>query len=287
MAFKVACAQFAPFKAEVERNLDSIAEIVLQAHGEFADLVLLPEASTSGYFLEGGVLESSLTSAQLTSALWARLGNNLTRPLDVVLGFYENFEGTLFNSAAYVELAPDGARLVGVYRKFFLPTYGVFDEERFVSRGRELGVFETRLGKIAVLICEDVWHGLLPTLCAVNGAQLILVPAASPGRGFSGVDVENHDRYRRLFRGISEEHGVFCASAQLCGFEGGKGFIGGSMIVDPFGKVLAEAPVAEPYLLLADIDPYLVAISRAQSPLLSDLQSVWEDIRRLVAKSDF
>jgi predicted amidohydrolase len=287
MAFKVACAQFAPFKAEVERNLDSIAEIVLQAHGEFADLVLLPEASTSGYFLEGGVLESSLTSAQLTSALWARLGNNLTRPLDVVLGFYENFEGTLFNSAAYVELSPDGARLVGVYRKFFLPTYGVFDEERFVSRGRELGVFETRLGKIAVLICEDVWHGLLPTLCAVNGAQLILVPAASPGRGFSGVDVENHDRYRRLFRGISEEHGVFCASAQLCGFEGGKGFIGGSMIVDPFGKVLAEAPVAEPYLLLADIDPYLVAISRAQSPLLSDLQSVWEDIRRLVAKSDF
>jgi len=205
----------------------------------------------------------------------------------VVLGFYENHDGTLFNSSACIELSPDGPRLVGVYRKFFLPTYGVFDEERFVSRGRELGVFDTRLGKIAVLICEDVWHGMLPTLCAVNGAQLILVPAASPGRGFGGQDVENHDRYRRLFRGISEEHGVFCASAQLCGFEGGKGFIGGSMIVDPFGRVMAEGPVAEEYLLLADIDPYLVAISRAQSPLLSDLQSAWEDIRRLVARSDF
>ena len=287
MAFKVACAQFAPFKAEVDRNLDRISEIVLQAHAEGADLVLLPEASTSGYFLEGGVLESSLTATQLMAALWKRMGKGLTGTVDVVLGFYENNEGTLYNSAAYIELSQNGPRLVGVYRKFFLPTYGVFDEERFVNRGRELGVFETRFGKIAVLICEDVWHGLLPTLCAVNGAQLILVPAASPGRGFAGQDVENHDRYRRLFRGICEEHGLFCASAQLCGFEGGKGFIGGSMVVDPFGKVLAEGPVSEEHLLLADIDPYLVAVSRAQSPLLSDLQSVWEDVRRLVAKSDF
>jgi len=287
MAFKVACAQFAPLKAEVEKNLDRICEIVLQAQTEGADLVLLPETSTSGYFLEGGVLESSLTSTQLLSAIWRRIGKELSNTIDVVLGFYENHDGTLFNSSAYIEISTDGPRLVGVYRKFFLPTYGVFDEERFVSRGRDLGVFDTRLGKIAVLICEDVWHGVLPTLCAVNGAQLILVPAASPGRGFSGKDVENHDRYRRLFRSISEEHGVFCASAQLCGFEGGKGFIGGSMIVDPFGRVMAEGPVAEEYLLIADVDPYQVAVSRAQSPLLSDLQSAWEDIRRLVAKSEF
>ncbi len=287
MAFKVACAQFAPVKAEVETNLDRIGEIVLQAHEEGADLVLLPEASTSGYFLEGGVLESSLTSSQLMSSLWKRLSKKLHGEVDVVLGFYENHQGTLFNSSAYIEVSPNGPRLVGVYRKFFLPTYGVFDEERFVSRGRELGVFDTRLGKIAVLICEDVWHGVLPTLCAVNGAQLILVPAASPGRGFTGEDVDNHERYRRLFRSISEEHGLFCASAQLCGFEGGKGFIGGSMIVDPYGRVLAEGPLAEEHLLIAEVDPYMVAISRAQSPLLSDLQSAWEDIRRLVARSEF
>jgi predicted amidohydrolase len=287
MAFKVACAQFAPVKAEVDKNLDTIAEIIVQAHQESADLVLLPEAATSGYFLEGGVLESSLTSTQLLDALWTRLATKLSSTVDVVLGFYENNDGTLYNSAAYVEISPDGPRLVGVYRKFFLPTYGVFDEERFVSRGRDLGVFDSRLGKIAVLICEDVWHGVLPMLCAVHGAQLILVPAASPGRGFSGPEIENHDRYRRLFRGIAEEHGVFCANAQLCGFEGGKGFIGGSMLVDPFGKVLAQAPVGQEHLLIGEIDPYLVAVSRAQSPLISDLQSVWEVVRRLMAKSEF
>ncbi|MEZ0327281.1 MAG: nitrilase-related carbon-nitrogen hydrolase [Fimbriimonas sp.] len=285
MAFTIACAQFAPMKAEVDANLDRIAEIALQAQVENVDLLLLPETSTSGYFLEGGVLEASLTGAQLVSALWSRLTRKITRALDVSLGFYENNQGTLHNSAAYIELTPDGARLVSTYRKFFLPTYGVFDEERFVTRGRALGVFETRFGKVALLICEDAWHGVLPTLCAISGAQLLLVPAASPARGFCGEDIENHDRYFRLFRGISEEHGVYCANAQLSGFEGGKGFVGGSMIVDPTGRLVAQAPLGEDAMIVATIDPEVVSITRAHSPLIADLQSAWEDVRALVSES--
>jgi N-carbamoylputrescine amidase len=287
MSFLIACGQFAPKKAEVDANLDRIAEIILQAQEEGAELVLLPEACTSGYFLEGGVLESSLTSAQLVERLWCRLGKGLERPIDVCLGFYQSEDGNLYNASAYIEFLPSGPRLLGVYHKFFLPTYGVFDEERFVSRGRDLCIMDTRLGRIGILICEDVWHGVLPTLCAVNGAQLILVPAASPARGFGGEEIENHDRYRRLFRAISEEHGVFCANAQLCGFEGGKGLVGGSMLIDPFGKVEAESPVGQEALLLGEVDLDMVSIARAQSPLISDLQSVWEEIRRLFAKAEF
>lgn len=285
MAFKVACAQFAPQKAEVQRNLDTIGEILLQAADLGADLVVLPEASTSGYFLEGGVLESSLTSGQLLRAIWQRVEGKIDRTMDVVMGFYENANGTLHNAAMYAELTTGGPRHVGTYRKFFLPTYGVFDEERFVTRGRDLGVFDTRLGKIGILICEDVWHSVLPTLCAIHGAQLIVVPAASPARGFTGGHIENHDRYRRLFVSVAEEHGVYCASAQLCGFEGGKGFIGGSQIVNPMGEVVVEAPMADPHMILGEIDTDLVSIVRAQSPLLSDLQSTWSDIRRLVSES--
>lgn len=286
MAFKVACAQFAPLKAEVEKNLDTIAEIILQAEQEGAELVLLPETSTSGYFLEGGVLEASLTAQQVMAAIWSRLKGRITRWIDVVVGFYENNDGTLYNSACYLELTPEGPRLVGTYQKFFLPTYGVFDEERFVTRGRHIGVFDTRLGRIAVLVCEDVWHGVLPTLCAVRGAQLILILAASPARGFSGPGIENHDRYRRLFRAVAEEHAVYVACAQLIGFEGGKGFVGGSMVVDPAGFVTVEAPLGEPHLIVGDVDFDVVAITRAQSPLLSDLMSAWEDVRRLVAETE-
>ncbi|MBX7133964.1 MAG: hypothetical protein K1X67_14925 [Fimbriimonadaceae bacterium] len=298
MTFTVACAQIAPAKAEVEANLDRIAEVVLQASSQGADLVLFPESVVSGYFLEGGVYESAITAQELVAGLESRL-SSLTRPLDIALGFYEHDEASLYNSAAYIEFTPYRGRPAGpdagetpavrvhlrhVYRKFFLPTYGVFDEERFVSRGRDLGVFESRFGTLALLICEDVWHSILPTLCAVGGAQILLVPSASPARGFSGERPENLQRYERLLAGIAEEHGVFCVNSQLCGFEGGKGFTGGSMVFDPSGAKLVQAPICEEHLILATIDTDLVALARSQSPLLSDLESAWADIVRIVSE---
>lgn len=279
--FTLACAQFAPEKAEVGRNIGRIAEFCAQACDEGADIVAFPEACVSGYFLEGGVADVALSAEALASKLAEALVGKLPRALDAVVGFYERSQGILYNSAAYLELDGGRARVAHVYRKFFLPTYGVFDEERFVSRGTELGVFPTRLGTIGLLICEDVWHSILPTLLAVRGAELILVPSASPGRGFAGPIPENLDRYRRMIRAVAEEHGVYAANVHLCGFEGGKGFVGGSMVFDPFGKLVAESPMMDEHLLLSKIDLDLIAVARAQSPLLSDLRSSWANILRL------
>jgi len=294
MPFTVACAQIAPSKAEICANLDKIADSIRQAAAESVDLVVFPETSTSGYFVEGGVLESSLSEEDLGAELARRL-HGLGETIDAAVGFYQKWNGNLYNAVAYLEISPSGqgsgVRLLRTYRKFFLPTYGLFDEERFVSRGRDLAVFDTRFGRIALLICEDAWHSILPTLCAVKGAQMLIVPAASPGRGFSAdtqnpgskiQNPENLDRYSRLMRAIAEEHGVYCVNCQLCGFEGGKGFVGGSMVVDPFGKTVAQGPVNEEYMLIAQVDFDLVQIARAQTPLLSDLQSAWSDIRRIV-----
>lgn len=280
MSFTVACAQIAPQKAEVQANLDKIADCIRQSAKEGADLVVLPEAATSGYFVEGGALESSLTGEQLCAELAKRLGV-IERPVDAVVGFIERKEGDLYNGAAYIEFGEE-PKLVTTYRKFFLPTYGLFDEERFVSRGRDLAVFDTRFGKLAILICEDAWHSILPMLSAMRGAQMIIVPAASPGRGFASGHVENLDRYERLMKAIAEEHGVYCLNCQLCGFEGGKGFVGGSMVADPFGKLIAQGPVNEEFILLAQIDFDLIQIARAQTPLIADLQSAWGDIRRII-----
>lgn len=278
MAFKVAVAQFTPQKAALPANLDRIAAYLEQAAHEGADLVVFPETIVSAYFLEGGVLENALTGEELL----AELASRCTRQVDALIGFYESSQGNLYNSAAYLELGSK-PRLVHTYRKFFLPTYGVFDEERFVSRGHELGVFDTRLGRVGVLICEDAWHSILATISAAKGAQVILVPSASPARGFSGETIGNLDRYERMLKAISDEHGVYCVNAQLCGFEGGKGFVGGSMVIDPMGVCIARAPVADDCLLLATIDLDLVEVARAQLPLTSDLQNVWGDIQRIVA----
>jgi N-carbamoylputrescine amidase len=284
MTFTVACAQFAPVKAEVNRNLDRIAEFALQASSEGADLVAFPESACSGYFLEGGVLESALGSRQLLEELARRLAG-LKKPLDLHVGFYENSDGHLYNSAAYMEFGFGEPRLVHVYRKFFLPTYGVFDEERFVGRGTELGVFDTRFGRMACLICEDAWHSILPALCALQGVRTILIPSASPARGFDGPIVGNLDRYMRMLRGVSEEHAVYCVNTQLCGFEGGKGFVGGSMVVDPSGRVIAQSPIQEEHLLLCPIDLDLIDIQRAQFPLLSDLRGSWHLVRKIVGET--
>lgn len=281
MAFTVACAQMAPFKADVPRNLDRIAELARQAAGEGADLVVYPETAVTGYFLEGGVLEHAMSSSTLLSEVSSRLAG-LGKPIDLLIGYYEIEGGVLYNSAAYLEIGSGQDRVVHNYRKFFLPTYGLFDEERFVSRGSELGVFESRLGMIGVLICEDVWHSILPTLSAVKGAQVLLIPSASPARGFEGEKPGNHDRYRRMLRAICEEHGIFCVNAHLTGFEGGKGFIGGSFAVDPFGKVLAESPIQEEHLLIAPFDLDLIPIARAATPLISDLRASWPTLTKIV-----
>src|SRR5688572_18877451 len=99
MRFTVACAQMAPQKAELEANLDKIADLIAQASDEDADLVVFPEASTTGYFLEGGVVELALSSTELAEALQMRLTNRLEREVDALVGFYESDSGNLYNSA--------------------------------------------------------------------------------------------------------------------------------------------------------------------------------------------
>jgi len=180
MKVRVALAQIVPEKAKVDQNLDAIADAILQAESEGADLVTFAECIVSAYFLEGGVLECALDRKELADKLAARLKGKLKRPIDAHLGFYEMHDGQVYNSAGYLELGPDFARTVHVYRKFFLPTYGVFDEERFCARGRELGIVQTRFGTMGVLICEDVWHSILPTLLAVRGAHILQRKHAEP-----------------------------------------------------------------------------------------------------------
>src|SRR4029078_3611492 len=85
-----------------------------------------------------------------------------------------------YNSALYVTLGGDGPLIRHVHRKLFLPTYGLFDEERFVDRGFEVRGFDTDFGRVAMLICEDAWHSLTGTVAALDGATMIFVVSASP-----------------------------------------------------------------------------------------------------------
>jgi NAD+ synthase (glutamine-hydrolysing) len=276
---RLAIAQLRPRKGAYDENLGRLGAVFreLAEQPEPPELVVGPEAALTGYFLEGGVRELAVTADQLYHDLTCQHRDAKAPPMDVALGFYEVHQNRLFNSALYATLGGQDAGIRHVHRKIFLPTYGVFDEERFVEAGRGVQAFDTRWGRAAILICEDAWHSFSPMLAALSGAQLILIPSASPARGvvsageFPGWPA-SLGRWSRIVQDMAGEHGVYVALAQLVGFEGGKAFPGGSLVATPRGELLAEGPVFEEAVLQTTLDFEEITRARADLPLLSDLE---------------
>jgi predicted amidohydrolase len=273
-----ALVQLAPQKGRVERNLEHVEQVfaALQHDREgFPSVVVFPEASLSGYFVEGGVAEVARKPADVLKHLAraaARACGSKHAAFDVVLGFYEDDDGKLYNSALYATLGEHPV-IRHVHRKLFLPTYGVFDEERFVSRGRTIDAFDTPHGRAAMLICEDACHSVAVTIAALRGAQILYIPSASPGRGLEDVEPSNVRMWRDIMRVAAAEHGIFIAYAGLVGFEGGKGFTGASRLMGPFGDLRVEAPFDGAAIVRSTISLQDVGIARAALPALGDLES--------------
>jgi NAD+ synthetase len=276
---RVAIVQFRPTKAAYADNLKRLGDRMREcaAWPQPPDLLIGPESALTGYFLEGGVRELAVSAEQLFHDLSEMHVASKAPPLDIALGFYEVYRNRLYNSALYATLGGPEAGIRHVHRKIFLPTYGVFDEERFVDPGRTVQAFDTRWGRAAMLVCEDAWHSLAPTLAALDGAQLIIVPSATPARGIAPqVGLQrpaNLDRWDRLAQGIAEEHGLFVVVAHLVGFEGGKGFAGGSVVADPRGHLLVQAPLFEEAVIGVTLDLDDITRVRAEQPLLADLEA--------------
>ena len=276
---QLAIAQLRPRKGAYRENLARLGEAfrTVQSWEHPPELIVAAESALTGYFLEGGVREAAVSSHQLFDDLSAVHGEVGAPPLEVCLGFYELHENRLHNSALYASLGGSDAGIRHVHRKVFLPTYGVFDEERFVEPGRSVEAFDTRWGRAAILICEDAWHSVMPMFAALDGAQLLIVPSASPARGINPDEDPNRPasltRWERIAQDIAGEHGVFVAIAQLVGFEGGKAFPGGSVIAGPRGDLVVRAPVFEDAIVPATLHFDEITRARADMPLLSDLES--------------
>ena len=276
---RLAIAQLRPRKGAYDENLCRLGALFREVGGwaEPPDLVVGPETALTGYFLEGGVRDLAVSADRLFQDLSLQHRDAKAPPFDVALGFYEVHQNRLFNSGLYATLGGPDAGIGHVHRKVFLPTYGVFDEERFVEAGRSVQAFDTRWGRAAILICEDAWHSFTPMLAALGGAQLIIIPSASPARGILPTESAlgrptSLARWNRMAQDIAGEHGVYVAVAQLVGFEGGKAFPGGSVLANPRGDLVAEGPVFEEALIPAVLDFEEITRVRAEMPLLADLE---------------
>ena len=277
----IAIAQFKPRKADFRANLERLGALFAQLEDlePYPTVLSLPETALTGYFLEGGVREEAMTAGTFARELDATYRSAVRSPrsLDVTLGFYEIWNNKLYNSAMYVTLGNGEPQIRHVHRKMFLPTYGLFDEERFVERGTEVRAFDTSWGRAAMLVCEDAWHSMTATIAALDGAQIIFVCSAPPARGpWPKTDdvpgPASVSRWERLIRDIADEHGVYVMLSNLVGSEGGKLFAGSALVAGPKGEVRGRGPLWEEAVVTATVDLADVTRARADMPLVADLE---------------
>ncbi|MFQ5881259.1 MAG: nitrilase-related carbon-nitrogen hydrolase [Candidatus Methylomirabilales bacterium] len=275
--FILGIAQCCPALGDLDRNLAFHEKILGEARQQGVDLLLFPELSLTGYFLKDMVPSVALTPRDprldpLTQA---------SREMAIVVGLVEESpDHRFFNAAAYFE---DG-KLRHLHRKLYLPTYGLFDEHRYFAQGDHLRAFDSRFGRMALTICEDLWHPAIPYIAALDGAQVILCISASPGRGLRPEGTfANAAAWEHLNRAYAQLFTCFLCYCNRVGYEDGTCFWGGSEVIAPTGDVLLKAPHLEEVLLQVIIDPGEIRRERIANPLLRDerLDQTLRELQRI------
>lgn len=263
--FTVAVAQIDPRLGDLEANLALYEERTRAARGLGADLVVFPELSLTGYFLKDMV---STVALRLDAPEVRRLAA-LSRKGGLIAGLVEeSSDYRFYNSAVYFE---DG-QIVHVHRKAYLPTYGLFDEGRYLARGDRIRSFASKFGRCAMLICEDMWHPSTAYIASLDGALTVFCPSASPLRGISDArEQDDNARYWELLNAMyAQTFGLFIVYANRVGFEDGVGFWGGSEILDPSGVRVCKGRYYEEDLIVGEINLKSARRQRVMSPLLRD-----------------
>jgi NAD+ synthase (glutamine-hydrolysing) len=246
---RVALAQVNPTVGDIRGNARMIADHIARARDGGAALVVFPELTLSGYPPEDLVLKTSFLDAA-AGALGELAAQ--THGIAAVVGFPER-EDDVYNSAAVLA---DG-EVVAVYRKMYLPNYGVFDEQRYFQSGSEAAIFELGGVPIGLTICEDIWEPGPPAMTeALGGAQVIVNISGSPYRVGYG-----RGRERMLVQRAID----YLTAVVFVNTVGGQDelvFDGHSLAIDQDGRVLARCPQFEEQLAFCTIDPREVAAAR-------------------------
>ncbi len=266
MRMKIGLAQMYPKLGDIQHNLDAHLKFVEQARQQQVELVVFPELSMAGYQVQDLVPEVAL-KAHAQDKIFAQL-LDASRQLDMVVGFVHEDERERFYIAdAYLSQG----EVVHIHHKLYLPTYTMFDESRYFAQGNAVRAFDTRFGRVGMLICEDFWHMSPAYVLWMDGADIFILNSASPGRGLDTEDRLSGSRWVEL---VNQAYGsMFTAYIIHCnrvGYEDGKVFWGGSSVVNPDGEFLIKGTYFDEALLVQDIDLNELHRTRARLPLLRD-----------------
>ena len=282
--FTVGMAQTFPRLGDVEFNLHRHLELIREAQGLGVDLLVFPELSLVGYTLRDLVPHVAVRPSP-EHPIWKPL-LEASRDIALVVGFVEEDERRqFFVASAFL----DGGETVHVHRKVYLPTYGLFEEGRYLGAGSGFSAFDTRFGRAGMAICEDVWHLSTPYLLGVDGADYLIFCSASPAYGV-GTDQEGATANAATVTQFTKTYASLLTSyafhVNRVGVEEGISFWGGSMAISPRGQVLAQAPYFEEALVPVEVDPGLLRVARQRLPLLRDEKPlmVQNELSRVTSK---
>ncbi len=254
-------ARLGDLTSNIERHLSKAEEAIRLGAG----LVVFPELSLTGYTvrdLAGEVALDPSTDPRLVPL------RELSRRISIILGLVESGpDHGIYNSAVCFE---DGA-VRHIHRKVYLPTYGMFEEGRYFSAGRRIEAFDTKIGRIGMLVCEDIWHVSMPYLLAMDGAELLVSLTASPTRlGGEGTEQDqrsvNHEHHRTYARLLS----FYSVFINRVGIEDGVSFWGGSAVMDPSGATVVASSSSDEEILTVKLDSNAVRRARRASRHLLD-----------------
>jgi len=286
----LALAQIAPVLGDLAQNFAMHQKNLAEAKAAGADLVIFPELSLTGYQLQD--LAPEVAMRRNDPRLLALATLTAGGPSAVVSFVESTDDHRLFAAAALLERG----EVRHVARKCYLPTYGLFDERRFLAAGDAIRATRASIGGppvtgdvgIGIGVCEDFWHPTLPSILAQDGAELLINVAAGPARGAS-VDADeglgSAASWGTLLRATAALTTSYVAFTNRVGVDESLIFWGGSRVIGPDGVVLAEAPLFEEALLLAEIDLDEVGRARSALPLLRDerLELTRRELDRIIA----
>ncbi len=268
MDWTVGLAQFAPRLGDARANLEKHLEIIARARELRVDLLVFPELGLTGYYVKDMV--SVLAARPLPGDPLLGPLIHASADLDLVIGFVEQGPRELYYiSAAYLS----HEQVVHVHRKVYLPTYRIFDDARYFAAGNAFRAFDTRLGRMGLLICEDAWHISAPYLLWQGGADFIVDIASSPGYGLGSDQpgkLASETTVTSFLRAYAELMTTFVLYVNRVGIEDGISFWGGSLVMGPHGPALAEGPLFDEALVVAHIDPDALRRARLRLPILRD-----------------
>ncbi|MDD2541263.1 MAG: carbon-nitrogen hydrolase [Desulfuromonadaceae bacterium] len=279
MDFTAVLAQIKPKLGCVADNLATIEEQIVKAREAGADLIIFPELALSGYFLKDLVPEVALR----TDSPEIRHLIALSRGISIAIGFVEETDDYhFFNSALYLE---DGA-IRHLHRKVYLPTYGLFDEQRYLAHGESFRAYDSKFGRFGMLICEDMWHLSASYILAMDGATTLICLSSSPSRGIEGDSLGSASAWQKLVSTTAMFLNCRVLYSNRVGFEDGVNFWGGSEYIAPSGESIARGSLLEEDFVTARVTEGALRRERIFSPMMRDenLFVTMQELQRIAHK---